>query len=299
MRRRDGDPRGSGARTRPAALALALALGCGLMPPEEAPAGAPETPMEPVETPPGQALPPSGYALVWEDDFEGTRLDPSSWTALAGRRRDAVSTPDAVAVSGGVLTISTYTDGDGIHRTGFINTEGKLEARYGYFEARIRFNDAPGSWCAFWLTAPTVGKPLGDPGAAGVEIDVVEHRVTDQSGWDALRDMVAVNLNWDGYDANKKNVQRVLPLPDGSPVQGFWHTYAVLWTPDGYVFYVDGLRLWSTAAALSHRAENLHLTCEVDDASWAGYVPAAGYGARGASVARMDVDWVRVWQPPP
>ncbi len=270
-----------------AMASAALALGCGLMPPEEE------------QAPPGDTtrreLPPPGYALVWEDPFDGRALDASRWTAASGARRDAVSTPQAVDVRDGILAVTTFTQG-GTHYTGFLSTEGKFEARYGYFEARIRFNDAPGSWCAFWLSSPTIGKPRGDPGNAGVEIDVVEHRATDQGGWDALRDMVALNLNWDGYDEHKKNVQKVLPLPDGSPVQGAWHTYAVLWTETGYTFYVDEVALWTTAAAVSHRTEDLRLTCEVDDGSWAGSVPRGGYGTREASAARMEVDWVRVWQ---
>jgi hypothetical protein len=90
----------------------------------------------------------------------------------------------------------------------------------------------------------------------------------------------------------------VLPLPNGAPVDREWHTYAVLWTSTGYTFYVDEMELWTTAAALSHRTEDVRLTCEVEDASWAGYVPAAGYGPRAASQTGMEVDWVRVWQAP-
>jgi beta-glucanase (GH16 family) len=266
--------------------AIALALGCGLMPPEEEAAQ---------DVPASEALPPPGYALVWEDEFQGASL-AADWNALSEQRHDALSTPQAISVSGGVLTVTTYTGPDGVHRTGFLTTEGSFEARYGYFEARIRFVSAPGNWCAFWLAAATIGDPLGDPGTAGVEIDVVEHRVTDQDGWDALRDMVALNLNWDGYDENKKNVQRVVPLPDGAPVQGSWHVYGVLWTETGYTFYVDGRPLWTTAAALSHRPQDLRLTCEVDDGGWAGFVPPDGYGSRAASTARMEVDWVRAWQ---
>jgi len=274
------------------AIALSLSLGCGLMPPEEEQAqGAPGQPGEPSR----RTLPP-GFALVWADEFDGNALDASRWSAISERRRDAVSTPEAVQVRSGVLTITTFTRG-GAHFTGFLSSEGKFQARYGYFEARIRFNDAPGSWCAFWLSAPTIGKPRGDPGTAGVEIDVVEHRVTDQGGWDELRDMVALNLNWDGYDAHRKNVQKVLPLPDGAPIQGEWHTYGVLWTETGYTFFVDDMSLWSTDAAVSHRAQDVYLTCEVDDASWAGFIPAAGYGSLATSAARMEVDWVRAWRP--
>jgi beta-glucanase (GH16 family) len=277
-------------RNRVAALALALSGACGLQPPEENAGGAPAP-----APPQRQTLPPAGYALVFEDEFQGTRLGPA-WNAIAGPRIDAISTPDAIGVSGGVLTITTYTGADGIPRTGFLTTEGKVEARYGFFEARIRFNTAPGNWCAFWLATATIGHPVGDPGNAGVEIDVVEHRVTDQGGFDALRDMVALNLNWDGYDENKKNVQRVLPLADGSPVQGNWHTYGVLWTETGYTFYVDDAPLWTTAAAISNVAEDVRLTCEVDDGGWAGFVPTTGYGTKATSTARMEVDWVRVWR---
>jgi beta-glucanase (GH16 family) len=163
-------------RVRLAALALALAGACGLMPPEEGEGGAGAPPTE--SPPPAQALPPAGYRLVFEDDFQGTALGPA-WNALSEPRRDALSTPQAVAVSGGVLTVTTFTGTDGVHRTGFLTTEGNVEARRGYFEARIRFNTSPGSWCAFWLATATIGDPLGDPATAGVESDVVEHRVTD------------------------------------------------------------------------------------------------------------------------
>lgn len=268
--------------------AIALALGCGLQPPEKAEAPAPNQ----------QTLPPAGYVLVWADEFDRAGLDPSKWTASNERRRDALSTPAAIDVRGGVLEITTYTGADGVHRTGFLSSEGNFEALFGYFAARIRFQDAPGAWCAFWLSTPTIGDPMGDPGQAGVEIDVVEHRVTDQGGWDQLRDMVALNLNWDGYGQDEKTVQRVLQLPDGSPVQGEWHTYGVLWTRTGYTFYVDERPLWTTAAAISLRPEDVRLSCEVSDASWAGYVPQGGYGSLATSTTRMEVDWVRVWQRP-
>jgi beta-glucanase (GH16 family) len=277
-----------------AALALALALGCGLMPPEEDPAPQ-EQPPPPVDP---DALPPPGYVLAWREEFDGAGLSNATWNLLSLRRQDALTTPDAVAVTGGQLVLTTYTDANGLHRTGFVNTEGKMELRYGYFEARIRFHTAPGSWCAFWLSSWSIGNPLGDPGRAGVEIDVVEHRVTDQGGWDELRDMVALNLNWDGYDENKKNVQLVRALPGGAPVQGVWHTYAVLWTPEGYTFYVDEQPLWTVPGPVSHRPQDVHLTCEVDDGSWAGFVPPGGYGPRATSTARMEVDWVRAWQLP-
>ncbi|BDG07876.1 glycoside hydrolase family 16 protein [Anaeromyxobacter paludicola] len=242
--------------------------------------------------------PVPGYHLVWHDEFDGSGLDPTKWTAQSFPRRDAAATPDAVSVANGLLTLTTYTE-NGQNYTGFLSTEHAFESTYGYYEARIRFQDAPGEWCAFWMFASTVGNPVGDPGTAGAEIDVVEHRVTDTKGWDALRDMVQQALHWDGYGADRKDFSNVTTLPDGAPVQGEWHTYAVLWTPAGYAFYVDGAQVWSFAQGISNRSEFLQLTCEVEDGTWAGYVPAGGYGTRAASTTHMDVDWVRVWQPAP
>lgn len=267
------------------ALAGALALACGLEPAPQQGSGDTHR----------VSLPPAGYQLVFQDDFQGTSLDPAKWTPLSGPRRGAVTTPDSISVANGLLTVTTYTEA-GAHRTGFVTSEGKFAGRYGYFEARIRFHDAPGSWCAFWVSAHSVDFG-GDPGVNGTEIDVVEHRVTDQGGWTELADMVALNVNWNGYGPQKETAQRVAHLPDGSKVQGEWHTYGVLWTGGGYVYYVDGMEIWRPDAPVSHTAEDVRLTCEVEDGTWAGFVPQGGYGSRATSTTRMDVDWVRVWQP--
>ncbi len=270
--------------------ALAAVLACGLEPPAQS---------SPPPPPSGgsAALPPAGYRLVWQDEFDGTALDTTKWMAVDGPRRDAENTPDAVSVGGGLLTVTTSTE-SGHHETGFLQTDGRFEATYGYFEARIRFSDAPGEWCAFWLQSPTNGDPMGDPAHAGVEIDVVEHRVTDQGGWQ-LGDFVALNLNWDGYGSDRKNAQLVTKIAGNAPVQGQWHTYGVLWTGAGYTFYVDAVAIWNITEAVSQRSESVRLTCEVQDASWAGYVPPGGYGPRGTSTTGMQVDWVRVWQAGP
>ncbi len=279
--------RTQGARRGARRLALvgAIALGCGLEPAPSQQSGDTNK----------VSLPPAGYQLVFQDDFQGNTLDTSRWTALSGPRRGAVETPRAVSIANGLLTMTTFTE-DGVQHTGFVSTEGLFAARYGYFEARIRFRDAPGEWCAFWISAHSVDFG-GDPTVNGDEIDVVEHRVTDQGGWTELADMVALNVNWNGYGPDKETAQLVTHLPDDSKVQGEWHTYGVLWTPGSYVYYVDGMEIWRPKAPVSQIPEDVRLTCEVQDAMWAGYVPPAGYGSLATSTTGMDVDWVRVYQP--
>jgi beta-glucanase (GH16 family) len=247
----------------------------------------------------GQPPPPipADYRLTWAEEFDGARLDPARWDAETGPRRDAHNVADAVSVSNGWMTIATYTDG-GRHCTGFVSTRGKYEVRFGYVEARIRFRSVPGMWSAFWLHSPTIGRPLDNPAAAGTEIDVVEHRRADREGRD-ISDTYVMTLHWNGYAKGVQRSEGGQSLPPGgrSPLQGEWHTYGLLWTPDRYRFYLDGVEQWTTTNAVSHRGEFILLTSEVEDRGWAGDVPGDGYGSRAAGIARMDVDHVRVYQP--
>lgn len=245
------------------------------------------------------AEPPKGYRLVWEDNFDGDKLDLTKWTPETYIRRGNPLSGDAVTVKDGVLAITTYTDG-GKHYTGFITTKGKFETTYGYFEARIRFHSSPGQWGAFWLHSPTIGNPVGDPASAGTEIDIVEHRARDKKGED-VRNLLAMNLHWDGYKPKvHQHAGYSISAPAGTlSLQGQWHSYGLLWAPEGYTFYLDGVEQWKTDKAISKRSEFLLLTCEIEDKGWAGDIPVGGYGSRGESKTTMEVDWVRVWQKAP
>jgi glycosyl hydrolase family 16 len=240
---------------------------------------------------------PANYELAWRDDFDEPGLDKTKWTAIyPGLHRDGYNTPAAVSLEGGIVSITTFTEA-GVHYSALLSTMHLYEPMFGYFEARIRFNDSPGGWCAFWLQGETNGNPVGDPGRAGVEIDVVEHRATDGSGSD-LGNVQAINLNWDGYGPGRLNVQKLVAGPASGPsLQGFWHVYGLLWTANEYVFYLDDKPVWTTNSAISRRTESLWLTCEVQTSTWSGSVPPSGYGSLQNSTTRMDVDWVRVWQP--
>ena len=234
--------------------------------------------------------PPVGYQLVWSDEFDGTALDMSKWSHRGlGRRRDALNVADAVSVGGGQLTITTYTSG-GKHCTGMIGTEGKFERRFGYWEARIRFDGAPGMWSAFWIQTPTFGRPPNDPATAGTEIDVIEHRVSDQSGKDISG--LAHHAVHIGGAKSQSHVTEDLKLGAG------FHTFGVQWTETQYRFFVDGKMTW-TATPVSKRPQYIILSSEIQDKSWAGAIPADGFGPLKSSKTRMIVDYVRFYEPKP
>ena len=236
---------------------------------------------------------PLGYGLVWADEFDGSELDTTRWEhRFPGPRRDGVNVPDAVSVGGGNLTITTYTE-DGTHFTGMIGTEGLFEQTFGYWEARIDFNDSAAMWSAFWLQSPTNGNPVGDPENAGVEIDIVEHHselfTLDTSG-------IALHLLfWDGYGADGKS--RLGASPDLGLADGF-HTYALLWSTAGYDFFIDDQPSGRYNGPVSMRTEYLILSSEVEPGVQAGSVPVGGYGSLAESQTTMVVDYVRVYSVP-
>jgi beta-glucanase (GH16 family) len=249
-------------------------------------------------------------APTWADEFTADTLDVTRWAPRAGgERHDGILTPDAVTVQDGVLSVTTYTEDD-VHYSGMIATHGGspgLQQAFGYFEVRARFSGASGQWSAFWLQSPTIGMPLGDPGRAGVEMDVVEHRtrcVTAPAptppatcGPDSdITDRAQQALVWDGYEADGQSaVNLTAPLPGLD--DGGWHTWALNWTPTSLTFSFDDQPIWLPSGPVSQRSQYIVLSSEVG-AFFAGAIPAAGYGSRATSTTKMQVDYVRVWQTP-
>lgn len=241
-----------------------------------------------------RAAPPAGYYLVWSDEFTGTSLDTTKWDYwLAGARNDAVNVSSAVSVGGGNLTITTYTT-NGTHCTGMIATDNKFRTKFGYWEASIDWNDAPGMWSAFWMQSPTMGADISDPVTSGSEIDVAEHRLMDSAS-NNIANQAQVNIHWNGYGAS---AQSQGSGNIGSGLNTGFHTYGFKWTSGGYDFSIDGASKWTGGSSpVSRSTEWMILSSEVKDGSWAGGIPAGGYGNLLTSTTKMTVDYVRYYAP--
>ncbi len=226
-------------------------------------------------------LPPTSagksWKLVWHDEFDGTKLDDSKWNVPPdARRRDAYWMRKAISLDGqGNLVISTLKDEDR-YVDGCVRTLGKFEHTFGYYEARIKLQEQPGHWPAFWLMGRGVGK-VGNDGRDGTEIDIME------KPW--LDNRVQHALHWDGYGEHHQSQGKVVQVPD--VMQGF-HTFALLWTPEQYVFFVDGQETWRTkAGGVCQTPLYIKLSDEVGD--WGGSIETAKLPDR------FLVDYVRVY----
>jgi beta-glucanase (GH16 family) len=183
--------------------------------------------------------------LVWSDEFNGTELDTTKWwQRRLGPRRMAVNVPEAITLDGeGHAVISVKHVGDTYH-TAMMRTDGRFETRYGYFECRAKLlRKAIGSWCAFWLLTPRAYDPHP---ATGVEIDVFEY---------GPRFPNVVNHALIQYKGHRVTNEK---LADG----GF-HTFGVEWSPEGYVFFVDGEATWRVDKSISHAKSYMILSVEV------------------------------------
>jgi beta-glucanase (GH16 family) len=82
--------------------------------------------------------------LIWSDDFDSSSpgstwnvQSSSDWGSDAGQLQQYDSS--AVTVSDGVLQITAIqNDDDGSFTSGRVDTQGRMEAQYGLFAARIR-----------------------------------------------------------------------------------------------------------------------------------------------------------------
>jgi len=218
------------------------------------------------------------WKLVWQDEFDGPKLDATKWNRLGDwKRRDGFWVKDDAYVNGkGSLLLRTRQDGDRF-TCGAVNTQGKFEHAFGYYVARCKLPKEPGHWPAFWLMSDGV-KRVGDDGRDGTEIDIIEVPWRDGR--------LMINLHWDGYGKAHKSAGTKFQIEG---ITEGWHTFGLCWLPEEYVFYVDGKEVWrSKAGGVSQAPEFIKLTEEIGD--WAGDIKQAKL------LDYFEVDYVRVYE---
>lgn len=249
----------------------------------------------------GTELDLTGMTQTLSEEFDGGSLDFSVWRNYPGKpRKGGYWGMEQVSVRDGNLYIRTEYKENGSRGAGYysmgIDTMGVFEQRYGYFECRAILPPAKGLWAAFWLHCANAATVTGT-GETGTEIDVFESPFYNLGP--LFRNKITCNLHYNGYELKTKYKNVGIFNVSGDPYKEY-HTYGLMWTPDEYIFYIDGHETGrSNFGGVSNVKEYLRLSVEVDEAE---SVPTPGWSGKitnnGDGVLPVDyiVDYVRVWQ---
>lgn len=188
------------------------------------------------------------WALVWADEFNGDRLDPTKWSREengyggGNNERQFYSADPAYApVKDGLLHLS-------VHRKPHTTVDGKTQpytsARirslergdwaYGRFEVRAKVPGGEGIWPAVWMLPST---PRYGGWAASGEIDILESRGS------AVHETLGT-LHFGGAWPKNRHVGAAYRFP-GPDAAASFHTYAIEWKRGEIRWLVDD-NLWQT-----------------------------------------------------
>lgn len=249
-----------------------------------------------------------GWRMTYSDDFsEFSSLEEvwekTSWSPVQhGERREGYWCDETLKLDTeeGALVVSSFRDGntecdecpeDGAF-SGGVWSRDKFEQAFGYFEATVKVPVGSGLWSAFWLQSQNVGN-IGHDGEDGTEIDIYESSFVEKN-----RTKTGNALHYDAYSAPWYHYGDHVADVGYDLYDGQYHTYSLLWTPEYYVFYVDGQSVWATDyAGVSKVPEYMMLTVEINSNAVGPYGQKLGYfDNRKDDGNDFYIKSVRVWQ---
>lgn len=231
--------------------------------------------------------------LVWADEFNGTSINYSNWSYDVGGdgwgnnelQWYTDSSGDNARIENGVLVLEAQEERvrSRNYTSARLKTQDLQSFTYGRIEARIKVPYGQGIWPAFWTLGtniPTVGWPYSG------EIDIMEHVGREPFN-------VYGTVHGPGYSA-AESVGNFITLPE--PVTNDFHVFAIEWSPELIVWYMDGVEYHRvTPADVPGEWVFEHDFFLILNVAVGGYWP--GYPDETTVFPQqMLVDYVRVYQ---
>ncbi len=246
------------------------------------------------------------YKLVFDEEFDGKTLDRSVWNVelhepgwVNEEWQKYVDSEENIYLEDGHLVLKPVqkkdTMGSGAFTSGRVNTMGKHEFKYGFFESRLKVPAGNGFLPAFWLMTGDEQK-YGQWPVCG-EIDIME----------VLGDAVNQNHGTIHFGLPHKQDQGTYQPVKLTNFSTDYHTYGLEWMPGKMVWYVDGVKYHETSdwysktesgelnpypAPFNHEFYII-LNLAVGN-NWAGYPDET----TDIKNSEYDIDYVRVYQAP-
>ena len=181
------------------------------------------------------------WQLIWEDNFEGDKLDTTKWALISRYPEDynekadwckhMTNDPMVYDVADGKLYLKGLKNPDMLKDprpflTGGVESFGKFAFLYGKIEVRMKKECAHGAWPAIWMMAEH-----GDWPNSG-EIDILEHLNFDSTIYQTVHTHYTYILKKRDNPPNSiRNVKADV---------NNWNTYGLEWYPDKLVFTLNG-----------------------------------------------------------
>lgn len=227
--------------------------------------------------PSGQSMPttsPAGWKTTFTDDFNSS-VALGAWNATTAPKWRSYSGPDStghgtysapktVSQTGGLLNINIHTEAGKHLVAGLVPQMGTQT--YGRYAIRWRSDVIPG-YKQVWLLWPNSGKrPEG-------EIDFSERNLTDYP--------------WTMGFLHRRNAVSSQGWAKVPYAISAWHTTVIEWKPGLLMFYMDGVKQYSTALGVPNTPFHLVLQNETQ---MSGGAPMPLSIAKG----NVQIDWVQV-----
>lgn len=213
----------------------------------------------------------NGWTLIAHDEFDGDALDEDTWSAYSGRTTDDVGQhdPDNITVSDGTVKL---TSRDGETSAGMSWEDGQ---QYGRWEARVRSQAGNGYGPVMLLW------PDSEEWPEDGEIDMMEIPKGD-------RTKAYFTVHW-GEDNEQDSASAT-----GDFTQ--WHNFAVEWTPDHIIGYLDGVEFYRNEDSDANPPGPMHFVLQQDIGPYGtDWIPAPD--ASTPSEVTFECDWVRIYAP--
>ncbi|HVF77060.1 MAG TPA: glycoside hydrolase family 16 protein [Solirubrobacteraceae bacterium] len=219
----------------------------------------------PAATDTKNTLPPTTRKLVFEDNFNGTKVDRTAWNLYRSPGHDGfgLRRPSAFSVEDGKLVITAKMRDGEIVSGGMSN---KLDHKYGRYVVRVRTETDP--------TATMSGVALTNP-----DVRVAEHTENDwyETGHRPSRKPFYSYIHY-GVENNQVRFKHDADASE-------WHVMVMDWSRDSIKLYRDGKFIAETRNRTAIPDVKMHACLQLD--------AFADNTLKGP--VRMFVDYIRIY----
>lgn len=170
-----------------------------------------------------------GWFLIWNDEFNGDRIDKSKWyvedAALVKNNEQQYYTPKNVYLKDGKLILKSAKQrmGGRPYTSGLVETKGRFTFQYGRVEVRAKLPGTKGLWPAHWM--------MPERGSWPPEIDIME-LVGNKPN------VIHMTNHYGVWPHNRYDTK----IYSGPDYTRDFHVFALEWDEEEIRWYIDGVK---------------------------------------------------------